>query len=457
MMSPSDAQATKELAEQDPKALIGTTVGGRYRVRSLLGKGGMGAVYLVEHLQIRKSMALKVLSPKMMSNPAVVARFEREATAAAHFDHPNVVSASDYGRTEDGRYYLVLEYVEGKELRDVLDDAGALPPVRAFYIARQIAGALARAHTLGIVHRDLKPENIMLEKRDGQDDSVKVLDFGLALLSRHLQSAGGEENTVETAPKITKAGEIFGTPAYMAPEQTVGAATDIRTDLYALGVILYEMLTGLRPFEGKTLALIQQHLAAPPPPMKQRAPRVKVAEDMEALVQRLLAKQPADRYQTPAELITAIDQVAAAHNLLWPGRSSPSMPVVPRRPSSGTGWRALARPFGRAYSGLSRGLSWGREKIFPRPKPRGRLLTALQLVKKKLDWRKPKRRVPSWALISGAVFLIALLGGVLFYASRESAPEAEPSAPPRALPSAPPSAPASLKEAPRSKAHRGSR
>jgi serine/threonine-protein kinase len=239
MKSPSSAQANKVQAEHDPKALVGSTVGGRYRVKSLLGKGGMGAVYLVEHLQIRKRMALKVLSPKMMSNAVVVARFEREATAAAHFDHPNVVSASDYGRMDDGRYYLVLEYVEGKELRELIEDKGALPPSRAFYIARQIASALGRAQTLGIVHRDLKPENIMLERRDGNEDFVKVLDFGLALLSRHLQSAGGEENSVETAPKITQAGEIFGTPAYMAPEQTVGAATDIRTDLYALGVILY--------------------------------------------------------------------------------------------------------------------------------------------------------------------------------------------------------------------------
>ena len=147
-MSRSRSQPSKSPPERDPRALIGSTIAGRYRVESLLGKGGMGSVYRVEHLAIRKPMALKVLSDKMMSVPAVVARFEREATLAAHLDHPHVVSASDFGRTEDGRFYLVLEYVEGKELRDILDALGGpLPPVRAFYIARQIASALTRAQS----------------------------------------------------------------------------------------------------------------------------------------------------------------------------------------------------------------------------------------------------------------------------------------------------------------------
>jgi serine/threonine-protein kinase len=144
----------KPSLDEDPNILVGRTIAGRYRVESLLGKGGMGAVYRVEHLSIRKPMALKVLSDRMMSVATVVARFEREAKLAAHLDHQNVVSASDYGKTEDGRYYLVLEYVEGKELRDVLDaHRGPLPPSRALYIARQIASALTRSQALGIVHR----------------------------------------------------------------------------------------------------------------------------------------------------------------------------------------------------------------------------------------------------------------------------------------------------------------
>lgn len=438
-MSRSRSQPSKSPPESDPRALLGSTIAGRYRVEALLGKGGMGSVYRVQHLAIRKPMALKVLSEKMMSVPAVVARFEREATLAAHLDHPHVVSASDFGRTEEGRFYLVLEYVEGKELRDVLDELGGpLPPVRAFYIARQIASALTRAQSLGIVHRDLKPENIMLVRRDGHDDYVKVLDFGLALLSRHLESTGGDEHTVETAPKITQVGEIFGTPAYMAPEQTIGAATDIRTDLYAVGVVLYEMLTGVRPFAGQsTLALIQQHLAVPAPPMRERAPKVRVPEDMEALVMRLLAKQPAARFQSPEELIEAIDRIGAAHSLAWPGRSSPSLPAVSRasagRVPSSPGI-SLGQRLARAGALLGRPFSLllGKLRPEPEPEPKDRLGRALDSVRRRLGFpaKKPERRVPLWLLGAGVALLLALLSGALWYTLARSEPPD-----PRALPS----------------------
>jgi serine/threonine-protein kinase len=327
----------------------------------------MATVYLVQHTGIRKQLALKMLSQKMMRIPAVLARFEREAMTAANIDHPNVAAATDYGRADDGRFYLVLEYVEGKELRAVLDASnGPLPPVRALFIARQIVQALTRAHALGVVHRDLKPENIMLVRRDGHDDFVKVLDFGLALVSRHIAEGAGNEHEVPTAPKITQVGEIFGTLAYMAPEQAVCAPTDIRTDLYSVGVILYEMLTGQRPFLGKTpLELIQQQLSTPPPPMKERAAQAKVPADVEAMVQRLLAKQPAERFQTPMELLSAIDTVAAAHRIVWPGAasSSASFQLVKRSQSFegpwqglGQGWQGvrekLRRPLVLAASGL---------------------------------------------------------------------------------------------------------
>ncbi len=152
-----EPQEDKEPKEPDPKALLGTTLAGRYKVESLLGEGGMGAVYLVQHTGIRKHLALKILRVKFMRMPAVVARFEREAMAAAHIEHPNVAAASDYGRTEDDRFYLVLEYVEGKELRVAMKESGAMPAARALFIARQITSALCRAHELGIVHRDLEP------------------------------------------------------------------------------------------------------------------------------------------------------------------------------------------------------------------------------------------------------------------------------------------------------------
>src|SRR4051812_11445983 len=196
---------------------IGTTIAGRYKVEALLGSGGMGAVYLVQHTAIHRKMALKVLRREMLKMPEVVARFEREALAAANIDHPNVAAATDYGRTEDGGFFLVLEFVEGQRLREALSQ-GALAVPRALHIARQVASALRRAHELGLVHRDLKPENIMLTRREGRSDFVKVLDFGLVKLSPAMLAESGlpaEAAGMSSSPKLTQAGSIFGTPAYM--------------------------------------------------------------------------------------------------------------------------------------------------------------------------------------------------------------------------------------------------
>ena len=321
-------------------SLVGTTLVGRYKVERLLGEGGMGAVYLVHHTGIHKRMALKVLRADLMRNPAVVARFEREAMAAAHFDHPNVAAAHDYGRIDEGSFFLVLEYVEGEELRAALEQAkGPLPLARALYIGRQLASALVRAHELGIVHRDLKPENVMLVKRDGHGDFVKVLDFGLAQVSRRINdedaSEGATPQPARAPTKLTKRGDIFGTPAYMAPEQSVGEDTDVRTDLYALGIILYELITGQRPFRGKSLlVLVQEHLSAPPPPMSEREPAIKVPKAVEDLVQRLLAKSPEDRIQHPQELLQAIDQIVIDHKLAWPPGANALTAGSARRPAS---------------------------------------------------------------------------------------------------------------------------
>lgn len=223
------------------------------------------------------------------------------------------------------------------------------------------------------------------------------------------------------------------------------------------------MLTGVRLFEGKTLALIQQHLATPPPPMKERAPRVKVAEDMEALVRRLLAKQPADRFQTPAELLAAIDKIGEVHNLTWPGRtSSPSVPPLsrPGRSSPGAARDGLGRSLGGALSGLTRTWERARDRLFPKRKPETRLGRALQFVRKKLDLpeRKPKRD-RLWLLIGAAVLGVALLGGVLYYATADRAEDPAPPHPSKAPTKAPEDAAASppAKENPRSRAPRHQR
>src|SRR6185369_6155904 len=239
-------------------SLVGQVVSGRYRLQKLIGEGGMGSVYLAEHMHMRKRVALKLLHAEMSQDAEVLARFRREAEAAAHVEHPNVASATDFGQAEDGSFFLVLEYVEGTSLRKALE-AGPLSSARALHIARQIALALERAHGSGIVHRDLKPENVMLVRKGDDPDFVKVLDFGIAKVPA--DPVHGESN-----PQVilTKMGAVLGTPEYMSPEQSVGDPVGPATDLYALGIIMYEMLTGLHPFDPPTKEmLLTMHVLEP--------------------------------------------------------------------------------------------------------------------------------------------------------------------------------------------------
>ncbi len=299
-------------AAAGPRSLVGLVLSERYRIGRLLGEGGMGAVYEAEHLLMHKRLAIKVLHPDMSRVPEVVARFEREAMASGHIDHPNVASATDFGKLEDGSFFLVLELVEGKTLRAEIDD-GRLEVKRALHILQQIAAPLVRAHGMGIVHRDLKPENVMLVDRDGDRDFVKVLDFGIAKVPvAEIGDGANRSNAAVGAskPALTQLGMIYGTPEYMAPEQALGGTIDGRADLYALGIIGYEMLTGHRPFEGDgPLAIIGMHVTAPVPPMSAKAPEAAIAPNVEALVRRLLAKEPSDRHADAKELLDEIQAV----------------------------------------------------------------------------------------------------------------------------------------------------
>ncbi|WP_394830831.1 serine/threonine protein kinase [Pendulispora rubella] len=302
-------------AEDAPPAseapsFVGQIISGRYKVLELLGEGGMGAVYLAEHVHMRKRVAIKVLHPDMVGRAEVVARFEREAMAAAHIEHPNVAAATDFGRTDDGAFFLVLEYIEGIDLRTLLKDHGALEVGRALHVARQIASALMRAHELGIVHRDLKPENVMLIDRD-EGDFVKVLDFGIAKV--HVEAlAAADGKGAGTAPGaiLTRAGAVFGTPEYMAPEQALGETVDHRADLYALGVMLFEMLSGQLPFAGHdTLSLLAAQIATNAPSLRTVVPERNIPPEVEAVVTRLLEKQPNARHANAEELVSAIDHL----------------------------------------------------------------------------------------------------------------------------------------------------
>ena len=316
------------------KVLIGTVLSERYRIEKLLGEGGMGAVYQAEHTLMRKRMAIKVLHPEMTRLPEVVARFEREAMAAAHIDHPHVVTATDFGKLEDGSFFLALEYVEGKSLRDVVAQ-GRLDLGRALHIGRQIAAALGRAHQLKIVHRDLKPENVMLVTRDEDPDFVKVLDFGIAKVQIGELTAGDVSRSEPGQPVLTQAGMVYGTPEYMAPEQALGQPVDPRADLYALGVMLYEMICGVRPFDAESkVALLGMQVTAPVPDMAVKAPDANVPPEVEQLVKKLLAKEATERTSDAREIIYGIVAVQAL--LVGTGRIDPAFAPPPGAARPGT-------------------------------------------------------------------------------------------------------------------------
>jgi serine/threonine-protein kinase len=287
---------------QSPDARVGTVLGDRYRLDALIGEGAMGRVYEAEHLMMKKRLAVKILHRELTSVPEVVARFEREAMAAANIDHANVAAATDFGKLPDGAVFLVLEFVQGKSLRDELA-AAPFPVERALHIARQIASALSAAHALSIVHRDLKPENVMLVGRDNDPDFVKVLDFGIARvpMGDAAQSSGDP---------ITRSGMVFGTPEYMSPEQALGQPVDGRADLYSLGVILYELLSGVRPFSSQSqVGILGQQLSGPPQKFSERVSGLAVPPRAEQVVQKLLAKDPGQRYQTATDALRELDEL----------------------------------------------------------------------------------------------------------------------------------------------------
>jgi eukaryotic-like serine/threonine-protein kinase len=304
-----------------PESLVGRIISGRYFIERVIGEGGMGAVYQAEHTHMHKRLAVKVLHPEMSRLPEVVARFEREAMAAAHIEHPNVAAATDFGKLDDGSFFLVLEYVEGKSLREAVA-AGRMELGRAIHVTRQIASALARAHALGIVHRDLKPENVMLVHREDDDSFVKVLDFGIAKVP--VGSLVGEHKVPGQA--LTQLGMVYGTPEYMAPEQALGQAVDARADLYAVGAMAFEMITGARPFDHESkVTLLGMHVTAPIPRMTERAPDANIPLEVEAIITRLLAKEATARHADAKELIEALDTVAI--QLAEQGRISDPFPT----------------------------------------------------------------------------------------------------------------------------------
>lgn len=284
------------------RELIGERLFGDYILKKKLGEGGMGAVYLAENVAIDQRIAIKVLHPEAANSDEIVQRFNREAHAIARLSHPNTIRVFIFGKTDEPLIYLAMEYVDGKSLRDVIHENERLSELRAINIMRQTLHALAEAHELGVVHRDLKPDNIMLTRFRDTDDFVKVLDFGIA----KVQEKDGQEQK-----KLTQAGIVYGTPEYLSPEQAKGKDIDHRSDLYAMGIILYEMITGIVPFSGSTsLAILAGHVYQAPPDPAEVA-RVPVSSAMRRVILKAIAKSANDRYQNAMDFLTDLEKIEA--------------------------------------------------------------------------------------------------------------------------------------------------
>jgi eukaryotic-like serine/threonine-protein kinase len=292
----------------DPR--VGAELAGRYRVIARLAAGGIGVVYRGERLGLGRAVAIKFLHQAFSNEQGLIKRFEREAQALSRIAHPHCVSIIDYG-VEEGAPYLVMDYVRGKTLRDLMDE-GPIPLPRTVFILRQLLAGLDHCHQQGIVHRDVKPANIMLTEVQGTGDHAQILDFGLAKLR-------------DGTSDLSVGSIAIGTPSYMPPEQASGDPVDARSDVYALGVMLHEMVTGRKPFEAdQAFEVIAMHASKSVPSLKEHAPGVEFPSGLDALIKRAMAKAPKDRFQTAGEMLAALEKVVGRPGN---GQSSAGIPI----------------------------------------------------------------------------------------------------------------------------------
>jgi serine/threonine-protein kinase len=376
----------------EPTSLVGSVLAERYRITRLIGEGGMGQVYEAEHVHIAKRFAIKLLKPDIVSQPATVARFRQEARSASSIGHENIVEIEDFATLPDGSVYLAMELLDGESLADRMH-RGPVPLPEAAQIVGAVLRGLGAAHDKGIVHRDMKPENVFLAKKGGRE-VPKILDFGIAKVT-----GPSEEGSLN----LTRTGAIFGTPLYMSPEQAKGQPTDLRTDIYSVGVILYELVTGRAPFRAdSSVQLLNQHITVPPEPPSTAAPERHVPPALEAVVLRALEKEPAQRFADMRQFAAGLDEAAR-------GLTADALPVAAAdAPPVALG--LASRPLGAAPSSPSL------------PPPDG----------------ATNRRGPLPIVLALG---LAVAGGVVWFATRPrpSAPVAPPA--PALAPTLPPPAP----------------
>lgn len=411
--------------------LLGRLVAGKLEILRLLGAGAMGRVYHAHHVGLDKPVAIKVLLNPGGSTDAQALRFQAEARAASRLDHPNSVQILDFGQDRDGLLYIAMEYLEGVDLQDVLKGHERLPSARVAFIMSQVFAALGAAHQKGVVHRDMKPGNVMLIEKVGDEgrirDFVKVCDFGLAKILDH----EGDQ------PPLTRQGAIFGTPAYMSPEQARGAPLDGRSDIYACGVIMFKMLSGRTPFRAESpTGVLMQHIQDPPPPLRPLA--VELDPRLEQIVLRCLEKDPNDRFQDAREVRDALREILRAQGLDLPSVTGvgsavsapvgpPSLGLPPARGATVTKTESMRPPVSVPPEEAATALA------MPKPRVASHLATmAAETMPPPTRQLKPAPAStapapPSSAVaaIPGLIALLALVGLIAFLAMRTPAAPAK--------------------------------